>query len=58
MIPLQNLESSGAFDERAFEHAGGADTPMPSSIQTSGERITPSMIEEGLRMKGVAAVYE
>jgi len=28
---LQNAEINGAFDERAFEHAGGADTPMPSN---------------------------
>lgn len=29
VLPSSNMELAGPFDERAFEHAGGADTPMP-----------------------------
>jgi hypothetical protein len=36
--------TSGVFDERAFEHAGGQDTPMPMSQDKP--RISPAQVAE------------
>lgn len=36
--------TSGVFDERAFEHAGGQDTPMPMSKDKP--RISPAQVAE------------
>lgn len=43
-------EVGGAFDERAFEHAGGQDTPMPGQTHAT---VTPAQISEALKMKGI-----
>jgi len=36
--------NSGVFDERAFEHAGGQDTPVPMSKDKP--RISPAQVAE------------
>lgn len=58
LMQAQDMNSAGAFDERAFEHniVGGHETPRPSPKGTSPQPPSPNQISQALVPKKGKAI--